>query len=312
MKRFLIVGLAAMAAFATIAADSVEAKRLGGGRSMGTQRQATPPATSPNVAPATPAAPAQAMAPKATPATPAASGASRWLGPLAGLAAGIGLAALLSHFGMGEGFASILMLALLVFGGLFLIRMFMARRAAPSASTAPMQYAGAGVTQGPTLSGTDLATPRTTADAPDRFEPAFGGSSASISAAEPATGRFPPGFDEAAFVQQATLQFRRLQAAYDAGDRKALADVLTPEMYAEIDREIAERGAHTPTDVASIDAKVLEVTTEAAQHWASVHFTGTLREDGAMLPKPFDEVWNLVKPVDGKSGWLLAGIRQLA
>ena len=125
-------------------------------------------------------------------------------------------------------------------------------------------------------------------------------------------GRFPPGFDPAPFVQQAMLQFRKLQAAYDSGDRKALADVLTPEMYAEIGKEIAERGTHTPTEVAALEATVLEVTTEGDRHWASVHFTGMLREDGTVLPKPFDEIWNLVKPVDGKTGWLLAGIRQPA
>ena len=142
------------------------------------------------------------------------------------------------------------------------------------------------------------------------FEPAFGGSTAAAEAV--AGGRYPPGFDAARFVQQATLQFRKLQAAYDAGDRKALADVLTPEMSAEIDKEIAERGAHVPTEVTALEATVLEVTTEGDSHWASVHFQGTLREDGAVLPKPFDEVWNLVKPVDGKTGWLLAGIRQPA
>ncbi len=113
-------------------------------------------------------------------------------------------------------------------------------------------------------------------------------------------------------MQQATLQFRKLQAAYDAGDRKALADVLTPEMFAEIDKEIAERGTHVATEVTALEATVLEVATEGDSHWASVHFQGTLREDGAVLPKPFDEVWNLVKPVDGKTGWLLAGIRQPA
>jgi predicted lipid-binding transport protein (Tim44 family) len=42
----------------------------------------------------------------------------------------------------------------------------------------------------------------------------------------------------------------------------------------------------------------------------SVRFTGLLREDGTVLPKDFDEIWNLVKPVDGSSGWLLAGIQQ--
>jgi predicted lipid-binding transport protein (Tim44 family) len=307
MKRFLILALALTAAVSMVAAESVEAKRLGGGRSMGAQRQATPPpANTPSVAPASPVAPAQAMAPKAA---PAASGASRWLGPLAGLAAGIGLAALLSHFGLSEGFASILMLALLVFGGIFLVRMFLGRN---KAARAPLQYAGAasGNAAGSPPSGLQTHLPPASQDATRRFEPVFGGGA--VSSGPPTAGKFPAGFDPVAFAQHATLQFRKLQAAFDTGDRKALADVLTPEMFAEIDKEIAERSTHTPTEVATIDATVLEVTTEGDRHWASVHFQGMLQEDGAVLPKPFDEVWNLVKPVDGKSGWLLAGIRQLA
>jgi predicted lipid-binding transport protein (Tim44 family) len=301
MKRILILALAVIAATALVATDTVEAKRLGGGRSLGAQRQATPPpANTPNVSPANPVAPSQAIPPNTA---PAASGASRWLGPLAGLAAGIGLAALLSHFGLSEGFASILMLALFVFGGIILIRMFLGRR---ESARAPMQYAGAGATP----SGLAAQLPPATTDRFNSFEPAFGGAPVAM---EPAvTGRFPAGFDAAPFVQQATLQFRKLQAAYDAGDRKALADVLTPEMFAEIDREIAERGTHAPTEVAALEATILDVTTEGDRHWASVHFQGMLREDGVVLPKPFDEVWNLVKPVDGKTGWLLAGIRQTA
>ncbi len=305
MRHFLAITIALFAALTMVAADSVEAKRLGGGRSLGTQRQATPPPPSAsNVTPANPAA-------AATPAIPAkaaapASGASRWLGPLAGLAAGLGLAALLSHFGLSEGFASILMLALLVFAGLFLIRMFMARRAAPPA---PIQFAGAGTSSGaaPGMAQPGLPSGQS---ASNRFEPVWGGAAAPSEA--PIQAKFPPGFDPVPFLKQATTQFRKLQAAYDSGDHKMLADVMTPEMFVEIEKEIAERGTHVPTEVTDIDANVLEVTTEGDRHWASVHFKGTLREDGMLLPKPFDEIWNLVKPVDGKTGWLLAGIRQLA
>jgi predicted lipid-binding transport protein (Tim44 family) len=306
MKRFLVLALAVIAATAVVATDTAEARRLGGGRSLGAQRQATPPpASTPNVVPSSPVAPSQAIPPKA--ATPAASGASRWMGPLAGLAAGIGLAALLSHFGLSEGFANILMVALLVFGALFLIRMFLGRR---ESARAPTQYAGAGAASGGLMRQLPPTEQPGVVSAPNRFEPVFGG--AAVATEPPIDARFPPGFDPAPFVQQATLQFRKLQAAYDSGDRRALADVLTPEMYTEIDKEIAERGTHTPTEVQALEATVLEVTTEGDRHWASVHFAGTLREDGAVFPKPFDEIWNLVKPVDGKTGWLLAGIRQPA
>jgi len=306
MKRIFAIALVVMAATALLGVDAAEAGRLGGGRSFGAQRQAIPtPPRSPSVAPTNPAAPAQAIAPKAA---PAAGGASRWLGPLAGLAAGIGLAALLSHFGLSEGFAGILMLVLLVLGGIVLFRMFMGRRDAARAPVSPLQYAGAGAQRAVT------PLPPLAQDRTGAFEPVFGGAAVTAPPPEPLppAARFPAGFDPGPFVAQATLQFRKLQAAYDAGDRKALADVLTPEMYAEIDRELSERGPHSPTAVDSLEAAVLDVSTEDGNHWASVHFTGVLREDGAVLGKPFDEIWNLVKPVDGKSGWLLAGIRQTA
>jgi predicted lipid-binding transport protein (Tim44 family) len=43
-----------------------------------------------------------------------------------------------------------------------------------------------------------------------------------------------------------------------------------------------------------------------------VRFRGATREDGKREAEPFDEVWNLVKPVDGSLGWRLAGIQQYA
>jgi predicted lipid-binding transport protein (Tim44 family) len=293
MNRIVTIAAVLLALTTWLAADVADAKRLGGGRSFGAQRQMTPAPSTPNATPGTPNAPAQSMAPRtATPATPAAapSGMSRWLGPIAGLAAGLGLAALLSHFGLSESFASFMMLALLVVGGIFLVRFFLARRNAPS----PLQYAG---------------------PSPDRVEPSMARSTAAAepvmsAAAAPAASRFPPGFDAAAFAEQAKQQFRNLQSAYDSGDRQALADVMTPDMFAEVAGDLAKRTSHEATMIDRLDADVLGVATEGKQHWMSVRFTGLLREDGTLLPKEFDETWNLVKPVDGSSGWMLAGIQQ--
>jgi predicted lipid-binding transport protein (Tim44 family) len=36
-----------------------------------------------------------------------------------------------------------------------------------------------------------------------------------------------------------------------------------------------------------------------------------VRETPHAEPTGFEEVWNLVKPVDGSTGWLLAGIQQM-
>ena len=61
----------------------------------------------------------------------------------------------------------------------------------------------------------------------------------------------------------------------------------------------------------ALDAELLEISTEGAEHWASVRFSGQVREAPGAAPEGFSEVWNLVKPADGSSGWLLAGIQQM-
>jgi predicted lipid-binding transport protein (Tim44 family) len=296
MNRILTLAAVMLALTAWMAADVADARRLGGGRSFGAQRQMTPAPSTPNATPSAPANPAPSAAPRtATPATPAAapSGMSRWLGPIAGIAAGLGLAALLSHFGLSEAFASFLLLGLLVVGGILLVRLFLARRT----GAAPLQYAGASAER-------NRVEPQLGRGG-SGFEPVMTGAPSA-----PSASRFPPGFDAVLFADQAKQQFRKLQAAYDNADRKALAEVMTPDMFAEVANDLAQRTSHEATVVDQLDAEVIDVTTEGKQHWMSVRFTGTLREDGAMLGKPFEETWNLVKPIDGSSGWMLAGIQQ--
>src|SRR5207249_1915218 len=145
----------------------------------------------------------------------------------------------------------------------------------------PYRYAGA-----------EMPAPR------EAFEPQpAGAASGAPAAASVEAGRYPAGFNPGPFVEQAKQQFRRLQAAYDRGDRALLDDVTTPEMQAEIARELATRRAQLPTDVVTLDADIVEVVQEGDRYVASVRFHGTLREDGAATPQPFEELWHLVKPV---------------
>src|SRR6202790_3043883 len=154
MKRPSILFFTAVAAFAALTltlSDLADARRMGGGRSLGAQRESVTPsrpapaptapagATASQPHPSAPAAGAAKAAPSPTP-TPAPTGASRWLGPIAGLAAGLGLAALMSHFGLSEGFGSLLLIVLGVLAAIFLVRLFLSRRQ----TAAPMQFAGAG------------------------------------------------------------------------------------------------------------------------------------------------------------------------
>lgn len=280
MKHTLIALLIAVVGLsATIDADA--ARRLGGGSSLGMQR-AQPMKRD--------AAPTQNAAPKTTPATTQPAGASRWFGPLAGLAAGIGLAALFSHLGLGEELASFAMMALIAMAIFFVIRMLM-RRLQPQTQT--MQYAGAPAT------------------GPAHHEAPMSGGSASVS--RNATIGGPDGFDAADFTRHAKINFLRLQAANDAGDLNDLREFTTPEMFAEVQLRLQERGA-TPqkTEVVTLNAELLEVVTEFREHIASVRFHGTIRETANSAPEAFDEIWHITMPVDESRNWAIAGIQQLS
>ncbi|MBI2308282.1 MAG: Tim44 domain-containing protein [Rhodocyclales bacterium] len=301
MKKLVLTLCAGIFALALSTGDA-EAKRLGGARSSGLQRDTV---TQKQAAPAQPAAPTQqntatpAAAPQ--PAVPPATPPKRnWLGPIAGLAAGLGIAALLSHFGLGEGVANFLMLALLALAAVFVVRLLFARKRAPAATAEPMQYAGVG---GPALA--PMPAPAELASSGTATTPPAGG--------QLPARNIPADFDGDAFLRVAKLNFIRLQAANDTCNIADLREFLTPELFAEVKMQIDERGVEQQTtDVVTLNAELLEFVTEGHRHIASVRFSGMMREDAGGIAAPFDEVWNLVKPAAGGHGWQVGGIQQLS
>jgi predicted lipid-binding transport protein (Tim44 family) len=297
MKRFALGLFAILLGFSLFLGEA-EAKRLGGGRSIGMQRA---PVTQPARSNATPQAPAPQAQPspaaRPTPAAPQAqpTGWRKWAGPLAGLAAGIGLAALLSHFGVGGDFAGLILLVLAAIVVFALIRRFMARGASPSRDSG-MQYAGAGAPYSSAPIAPDTVT----------GAGAVGGSSFASG------GSVPAGFDVDGFVRSAKVNFIRMQTAHDEGNLDDIREFTSPEMFGELKLDIDARGGRRDkTDVVALNADLLDVSQEAGRYIASVRFHGLLREDPSAAPSSFDEVWHLAKPVDGSRGWVLAGIEQL-
>ncbi len=292
MKRIAIAMFAAVMGLGAMVQD-VEAKRLGGGKSSGVSRDSS--VMKREAVPAKPAAaPAQAAAPAA--AAPQ-SGMSRWLGPLAGLAAGVGLAALFSHLGMGEGMANVLMIMALVLVAVFAVRWLMKKRQPAGGTQLAMQYAGAPAGLEPTRPG-------------DAFTAGSAGAMGAGSVAA-AVSHAPPDFDVDGFLRHAKLNFIRLQAANDRGDMDDIRQFCTPEMAAEIQMQFQERNQLAQeTDVMQLNAELLDVSTEADRAMASVRFSGQLREETNAAADAFSEVWHLTKPVDGSRGWCIAGIQQ--
>ncbi len=320
MKRWLSVVTMSLVLM-TGHADA--AKRFGGGLSFGkqssnvTQRQTAP-------------APTQAAATKA----PAAAAAPKkpWGAMMGGLAAGLGLAWLASSLGLGEEMGQVLMFALLAMLIMAAVAWFKRRNNAASQSSAsPFAFQGAGASSPaavpasyrPENVGNDAsARPwerNTTAfDSTAQGGASFGATGSMIGSglSGSQTWGIPEGFDSEGFLKAAKANFVSLQAAWDKSDIPALRVMMTDTMLKEIQAQLAEREAHTggpgnQTEVVMIEAHLLGIEDLGDEYMASVEFTGMIREEPSAGPSPFREVWNMIKPKNGRSGWLVAGVQAL-
>ena len=278
MKKFLMLSLILLVGAATLTTDA-EAKRFGGGKSFGKQREQV----------TQPAAPRPANSP-----TPAPAGGRSWLGPLAGLAAGGLLASML----MGHGFDGLKIFDVLLMVGLAAGAFFLFRRMRQARSQQAMQYAGhhAGLPQ----TGQMGMPPQ-----------AILGSGTLIPSAATRDTR-PDWFEDEPFLRGAKGHFIRLQEAYDRGNLQDIREYTTPEVFAEIQLQLQERGAAAnKTDVLQLNAEMRSVTTEDDLVIASVRFTGLLREEEGAPATAIDEIWHIQKSAaDQNASWFVAGIQQ--
>jgi predicted lipid-binding transport protein (Tim44 family) len=281
MQRVLSIFMALCISL-TFALDA-HAKRFGGGKSFGSapshqSRQAAP-------AQSQAAAPAQAGKPAA-----AASGASRWLGPLAGLAAG----GLLASMFMGDGFEGIQFMDILIFGVIaFLLFRFLAarrRQQQPAmAGHAPMQR------EMPQQPATSI----------------FGGSAAPVAAAPVINA--PAWFNEQSFVAAAREHFLSLQQHWDANEMDKISEFVTPQLLGFLKQERAEIGdAYQSTYIDDLQIQLDGVDDDAEKTTATLTFSGVSKTSRFDQGEPFSESWRMERAQGENQPWLVAGIRQNA
>ena len=324
MKKFLP---ALLVAFLMVLPPEADARRMGGGKSLGQQSGNV---SQRNAAPANnPGAPTQnanSAANKPAPPAPAADALKKpWGAMLGGLAAGLGLAWLAHSLGLGEGFGQILMFALLAMAAFAIFKMVMrarsgARSAPAAASPFAFQGAGAGSPSpesaplprgySPNNVGNDASA------RPWEGSNMAGGSMIGSALAGSQNWGVPEGFDAAGFIEAAKRNFTTLQAAWDRSDVSTLRSMMTDEMLSEIRSQLAERETHrgdepNHTEVLMIEAQLLGIEDLGEAYMASVEFSGMIREEPSSGPSPFREVWNMTKAKTGASGWLVAGVQAL-
>lgn len=302
------------------------AKRLGGGSSFGR----TAPSYSKRIAPApsgtssssnsstSSTATAPKPAPSSTPpATAPQQPRSRFLGPLAGLAAGLGLAALFSHLGFGAGLSSMLGTLLLVVAAVWLFSKLVRRVLGGAIQSPALQTSGSPRTTYTTGHNTEASPQNQFGNAfnAPTFEPAptpaeeYAGESAGMVKALPA------GFDEPAFIAQVKKFYVNMQAVFDRADMAELHNYCTDDVVHALEQEIKSQrpAGGQQTDVVTINAELIGFELDVDEEIATVHFSGHVREAAGEPAEQFEELWTLVRPATpaAGAGWLLAGVHSL-
>jgi predicted lipid-binding transport protein (Tim44 family) len=324
MKKFLASMMIAVTALSMVA--DAFARPVGGGRSFGRQSQSVRQMRAPAPAPAPYQQPSYQQRPAPAPMAPQQIPQRRpsmWKGVLGGALLGLGLGALFSHLGIGGAMASalssILMILLLVFAVMFIVRMFR-RKTTPNNAT----FSGFNQNPMPATATPEIGSGLNQSWQPEASPASYQGGYSPGGAPQPGAGvalnkadphqqwGVPAGFDTEAFLRHAKASFIRMQAAWDRGDVADLREFTAPEVLAELQLQIQERGGNQDyTEVVSIDAQLLGIETTERDYLASVQFNGMIRNAPGAPAEPYVEVWNLSKPLAGAGGWVLAGIQQI-
>ena len=295
--KSLFAAVLLIGSFTLGAVIDVQAKRLGGGQSFGRQSNSFSSPAMPKPAAPIPNAAPRPAAPNASPATAPQRRFGGFGGILGGLAAGLGIGWLLSHFGLGEA-ASTFFMGLIAIFAILMIGSWLLRRFSNNSSQSFKPADGPSWNQNPSQSS------QVVQDAPVA-------SSSAISASIIPTAN--EWVDQESFLNNAKKHFIELQEASDKQDITKLKEFMTPEMFEFIRNDLLNRAnPFAQTQVLTLHAELVGVESNSVEHLASVKFSGLIREEANAPSETFTEIWNWTKPLNEQTGWVLAGIQQLS
>ncbi|MDR9497762.1 MAG: Tim44-like domain-containing protein [Hydrogenovibrio sp.] len=293
MKRLLTVLTGVVFMLGLVAPQAAEAKRFGGGGSFG-KKYSEP--TQQRQQPSKQQQQAQRQQ------TVANSGTSRFLGPLAGLAAG----GLLAWMFFGDGFDGLQIMDLLLFALIAFGLFALFKRFAASQMTARQTGQGHGpfdLNQQRTNAAADLET------ASPGGQGSIIGSGLGLNALHRATA--PEWFRADSFEQSARAHFVAVQNAWDDGDASEIESYCTPELYLALQdlmHEVVPGENHTEVD--TLYTEIVDQIFDEDYFVVSVRFHGFIKEDKAGSAHAFDEIWHIRRLTKGEGNWQIAGIQQ--
>lgn len=163
-----------------------------------------------------------------------------------------------------------------------------------------------------------------------RHQPAFGGNSSKFEQPntqnfeqQPNAGGFggfgaqteiphnyPPGFDQAGFVNGAREHYRILQGAWNHNQLDTIEEYVSPSLLDDLKAERAKLDGEQHTDVMYVDAEIVRADYNANKAELSLQFSGRYRDAVEGIEEDITDIWHLERDLTVPNApWLIVGIQ---
>lgn len=121
---------------------------------------------------------------------------------------------------------------------------------------------------------------------------------------------YPPGFDQAAFINGSREHYRILQGAWNHNQLETIEEYVSPSLFEDLKAERAKLDGEQHTDVMYVDAEIVRADYDANKAQLSLQFSGRYRDTVEGVEEEIEDIWHLERDlIVPNAPWLIVGIQ---
>ncbi|NVC51798.1 Tim44 domain-containing protein [Vibrio diabolicus] len=121
---------------------------------------------------------------------------------------------------------------------------------------------------------------------------------------------YPPGFDQAAFINGSREHYRILQGAWNHNQLETIEEYVSPSLFEDLKAERAKLDGDQHTDVMYVDAEIVRADYDVNKAQLSLQFSGRYRDTVEGVEEEIEDIWHLERDLTVPNApWLIVGIQ---
>jgi predicted lipid-binding transport protein (Tim44 family) len=122
--------------------------------------------------------------------------------------------------------------------------------------------------------------------------------------------RYPPGFDQAAFIHGAREHYRILQGAWNYNELETIREYVSPDLFEALKAERNKLAGEQHTDVMYVDTEIVRADYDTHRAQLSLQFSGRYRDSAEGIEEDIEDIWHLERDLTVPNApWLIIGIQ---